>query len=109
MYLNSRQYPELAKFSRKEKIKSLGEAIANEGKWIRRRFLLVVICGIAFFYFLEKILFSIESDTWGSLIVPLIFGLLFYSYLLWEINGPIHSAVRSYIKRNKESLRNENT
>jgi len=37
-----------------------------------------------------------------SFCIPIALGVIFYIYLLWEINGAIHAAVQSMIKQNSE-------
>jgi hypothetical protein len=40
---------------------------------------------------------SLGLPEWAGTGVAVVDGLLFYIYLLWELNGPIEKAVASYL------------
>jgi len=100
MYFSATQYPAL-RGQTKPAIRALiTEALRRHDRWARWRFygfmaaLLVLVVAHAIY---ET---RWNPAEWSGLAMALVAGLLFYLYMLWEINGPIHAAVMKYLATN---------
>lgn len=93
MYTATGQYPSLRGLTKKEQKLLVAAALRKHDKWPGRRFWCVVgaywMTAIGLGGFDETLLLP----DWFGLAALIFGGLLFYCYLLWEINGPIYAAV----------------
>lgn len=96
MYFSISQYPMLQSVSRARQREIVSAASAAYDKWSNKRFWFVVL----------SLLLASWSTKWlvppqylvgfRWLLIPAICALLFYAYLLWDINGPTLRAVQHY-------------
>lgn len=40
---------------------------------------------------------SLHLPEWRAIVVAVVYGVLFYALLVWELNGPLEKAVRKYL------------
>jgi hypothetical protein len=97
MYFSTNQYPELRGKTGQEKSKILKGAIDAYARSTILRFWIAVGILLASFW-IPADFSSQEPSLWHEWIMAAITGLLFYAYLLFEINGPVYTAVRKYLK-----------
>lgn len=102
MYTKFTQFPEMQGLSSPEQKYLLKVALNSHGKVVKFRFYIVLaillFCGGAMGVLDSIINFSQSL----SFLIPITLGVIFYIYLLWEINGAIHAAVQSVVKQNLE-------
>jgi hypothetical protein len=103
MYWRSGQYEVLRGRAPRDRDRIVRDALTKYGRATSRRFLLVVACwfGATIAGILRTRRFAFSD--WKLWLTPVVGGVVFYAYLLWEINGPIRRAVEKVIadKRSK--------
>lgn len=93
MYFKTSDYPVFKGVDKTERNKIVSDAIRAHNKWINIRFILVA-AGLFIFLFSFSSLRSILAlPEWMSLLAFPVSGVLFYAYLLWEINVAVFEAV----------------
>jgi hypothetical protein len=96
MYWATGQYPSLRGLTKKDRNLLVAAALRKHDKWVGRRFwcilgaFLITAIGLGTF---EEALGL--PDCFG-LAKSVSFGLLFYCYLLWELNGAVYAAVSKF-------------
>ena len=101
MYWRSGQYEVLRGRDAKTRNRIVGEALARYGRTSNRRFLLVGAGSVG-------VVLTAGSRAgqnlmgWHLWSVLGAVGVVFYLYLLWEINGPIRAAVERYVKQREK-------
>ncbi|HXT95386.1 MAG TPA: hypothetical protein VN853_03750 [Polyangia bacterium] len=103
MYWRSGQYKVLRGYDAKTRNRVLAEALARYGRATNRRFFLAVASWLGV---IIAVVTSARAGRtpagWRLWVIPGVVGVLFYLYLLWEINGPIRAAVERYVKERKK-------
>ncbi|HVV50595.1 MAG TPA: hypothetical protein VHO06_13095 [Polyangia bacterium] len=101
MYWRSGQYEVLRGRAPKDRERIVRDALARHGRATGRRFLVVV--GLWFGGTITAILRTrrLVLADWKLWLIPIAGGVLFYAYLLWEINGPIRRAVEKTVAEKK--------
>ena len=103
MYWRSGQYQVLRGRDAKTRNRIVGEALARYGRATNRRFFLACASWIGVIIAVATSSRAAHKPTeWRIWIVPAAVGVVFYLYLLWEINGPIRAAVERYVKERKK-------
>lgn len=95
MYFGARQYPELRHMTRPQRLRFVASSIRNHGRSIGWRLLLafvIVVTSSGSVAFLPE---SLNVPDWGGTAIAVAGGLLFYAYMLWELNGPLLVAVKA--------------
>jgi hypothetical protein len=97
VYWRATQYEELAGRPRVDRLRIIRAAVVNHGRSVSRRFFCVVaavvgIDGLAGHLFRDRPRFD-----WRPCIFIASAAVLFYVYMLWEINGPVRVAVAKYL------------
>ncbi len=99
MYFKLGHYPCLKGMAKKEQARLCTAALRKYDRWARLRFWLVVFMLLVSAALVGSLapgeglpagLVAAEAGVAG--------GILFYGYLLWEINGPIYEAVTKFIQ-----------
>lgn len=104
MYYKTGDYPELEGLNKKQKNEFVSEAVKLHNKWISLRFYFVIALTFACSFLVEKLEVALSLPDWSAWIIFPIFGLCFYIYLLWEINGAVFQAVTQHANKiNKET------
>ena len=86
MYFRTRQYPCLSGLPKKKQKRIVMEAIEANCPLATWRFTFFAISVVALPAISDRVFGSTESFDWIGLWVALVSGVLFYIYLLWEIN-----------------------
>jgi len=93
VYWKTSNYPSLQGLTRKEQQHIVTCAIRKSGKAIGYRFLIATVVLLA----VPIVIANFERiPNWSSYLLVAPAGALFYLYILWEINGPIFKAVKTY-------------
>jgi hypothetical protein len=97
MYWRSGQYEVLRGRAPKDRDRIVRDALTKHGRATSRRFLLFVALwfGGTIASILRTRRFALSD--WKLWLLPVVGGVLFYAYLLWEINGPIRRAVEKAV------------
>jgi hypothetical protein len=97
VYWRSGQYEVLRGRAPKDRDRIVRDALTKYGRNTSRRFLFVVALwfGATITSILRARRFALTD--WKLWLIPVVGGLLFYAYLLWEINGPIRRAVEKVV------------
>ena len=77
-------------------------SLKSHGKTVQFRFYIALTMVLIFGGMMGLMDGILNFPQWVSLFTPIILGVIFYLYLLWEINGAIHVAVQNMIKQNSE-------
>lgn len=94
MHFRASHLPPLASLSYVERLRIIAAAVKAHNRWLPFRIaagfalMLVTVVGVGFLNGVPD-----DAGTW----VALLDGVLFYAYLLWELNGPLERAVASYV------------
>ena len=97
MFFKSGQYPALLGKSKPEQRKLVAAAIRAQDKYANVRFVVIIIVLLSSVPFVSSLVARIGiNGAWGIL-WPVACGLLFYGYMLWELNGPVLKAVERYL------------
>lgn len=84
-----------------EQIQVIGSALRQYNKWVSRRFIfaLSILCVV----FLPYAVLDSENSglSWKAIFVYVLGGLVFWIYLLWEINFAVHAAVLKHLGEDK--------
>ena len=93
MFWKPNQYPELKGLSALECRRILTAALSNHGRALIRRFYVAIglLLGTAVLDGAFSPTFP-KSD-WRWWVLPIAAGAVFGTYLLWEVNGPLHRTV----------------
>lgn len=96
MYFKTTEYPLLKGMTKKDQNKVIAAALRQHSRWVGRRFYIILLM-----IFIGTVLLSLYDTrlglpAWFLPIYVLGIGLMFYLYLLWEINGAIFEAVSKY-------------
>jgi len=102
MYTKPAQYPEMQGRSSSEKMQLLKISLKSHGKAMQFRFYIALTMVLFFGGIMGLMDGKLNFPPWLTFFSPIILGLIFYLYLLWEINGAIHVAVQNTIKQNSE-------
>ena len=99
MYWSIHKYPDLAGRPRAERQAIVQAAVKEHRRSFGWR-LLVVFSAVAGGAIAASLRLSPRADlyNWRTWIAPAAAALFIYGYLLIEINGPIHSAVKKYLE-----------
>ncbi len=97
MYWRTGQYEVLRGRAAKDRDGIVRDALAKYGRATSRRFLFVVAWWVG--GTIAGILHTRRSavSDWKVWLIPVAGGVVFYAYLLWEINGPIRRAVERVV------------
>lgn len=103
MYLGANKYPE---FSGKDKtyIRKCLNFCYKEAKMGRRFWFVVsllLLLTIAWIFWIRNIVPSPYTEN-SDFLFPVLIGLLFWLYLLFEINTTMHDAVKKYMRKFQE-------
>jgi drug/metabolite transporter (DMT)-like permease len=98
MYFKTGDFPVLQGLNRKEKNERVANAVKRYNKWISMRFYLVIATVFACAYFTPELEQHYFLPTWSEWAIFSLLALLFYAYLLWEINSAVFKAVCLYEK-----------
>jgi hypothetical protein len=96
MYWKSGDYPEFKSLEEAEQRRIVADALRARGCRVNWRFWIagpVLVAG--------PVAGAVLAD-WplvGCLAAVVVSGPLLCAYLLWEVNGPVHRAVRAYLSR----------
>lgn len=82
--------------SRQEQTHLVAAALRAHNRWVARRFVLAVLLLFLGAVVLGAFGSSLGLTLWWELALLLVCSGLFYAYLIWEVNGPIHRAVVKY-------------
>ncbi|MGS2722078.1 hypothetical protein [Paraglaciecola aestuariivivens] len=96
MYFKTGDYPIFQGVNRKERNKVVAEAVKANNKWVNVRFILAICVLFIFAISVAKLENTFELPGWTPWVIFPVFGILFYTYLLWEINGAVFDAVKEY-------------
>ena len=96
MYLATGQYPSLRELTKKDRNLLVSAALEKHDKWVGRRFSCIVGAFLMTAIGLAAFDETLRLPDWFGFVALVSFGLLFYCYLLWEINGPIYAAVSKF-------------
>jgi peptidoglycan/LPS O-acetylase OafA/YrhL len=97
MYFSSTNYPAMRGKDKRAVTALVTAALRQHDRWAKWRFwgvlalLLTLSIGLAAF---DE---ALQLPDWFAVAVALSGGLVFWVYLLWEINGPMHRAVQKYL------------
>lgn len=98
MYWTSGQYQSLQGRDRQDRQRTVREALAKYGRSTSRRLTLVLVGLVATAVAIASNRWSLATLALWKVIALAVGGaVLFYAYLLWEINGPIRAAVEKYL------------
>ena len=105
MYWRSGQYEVLRGRAPRDRDRIVRDALTKYGRPTGRRFLFVVASwfGATITSILRARRFALSD--WRLWLIPVVGGLLFYAYLLWEINGPIRRAVEMVVAKERAPKR----
>ena len=101
MFFSSNQYPSLAHLPVGERKRVVAAATKRQNPWIGRRFffvLTVIAIGTGALELAAPPLANAELIACGAAV-----GVLFYLYMLAEINGPIHKAVEAHAREVRQN------
>ena len=99
MYFRTSQYPALKHRPRAEQRNIVAAALRGHSRGVAWRFwaalllILVLALGLAWFSVMLRL------PPWVTFAEAVAVGVLFYAYLVWEINGPVHRAVQAYLAK----------
>src|SRR5689334_5883379 len=99
MYFRPSQFPMMKGSSKSEQLRVLIEAINKYGKPCIRRWWIAVaawFCCAALSYFGFLQILNEYDALLAYIGSTLVYGIIFYVYLLWEVNGTIFKAVERY-------------
>jgi protein-S-isoprenylcysteine O-methyltransferase Ste14 len=96
MYFKTSEYPSLKGMTKKDQNNIIAASLRKHSKWVGRRFYIILLM-----IFIGTVLLSLNDTrlglpSWFLPIYVLSLGLMFYLYLLWEINGAIFESVSEY-------------
>lgn len=77
-------------------------SMKSHGKAMQFRFYTALTMVLFFGGMMGLIDGILNFPQWVSFLTPIILAVIFYLYLLWEINGAIHVAVQNMSKQNSE-------
>jgi len=101
VFYSSNQYPSLAHLPVAERKRVVALATKSQNPWIGRRFavvLAVLALGSVILGFAMP-----ELSNSETLVLAVVAGLVFYFYMLVEINGPIRRAVETHLSDARSS------
>ena len=101
MYFNINQYPAMRGKSKAEQRKIVAAALRAHDRWLNKRLLLASCSLLGLVGGGVQLTQSYFAAGWIEWAIFLIAGLLFYAYVLWEINGPVLRAVGRYASERK--------
>ena len=78
----------------------LKTALESHGKAMQSRFYIVLATTLLGGGITGAIDGVLNFPQWVSFATPIILGVIFYLYILWEINGSIHVAVKNVVNQN---------
>lgn len=97
MYFNVNQYPALRGKSQSARRDIITTALRRYDRWITKRILLVVCSLIGLAGGGVQVAQRYSASAWIDWAILFAAALLFYGYILREINGPVLRAVENYI------------
>ncbi len=105
MYLGSNQYPEFLDKDKKYKMDCIKFCYnkANMGRRFWFIAILLIVFSILWGCWIEDLALGIYADSYGFLF-PIVMGVLFWFYLLYEINVTIRQSVKKYIVEFENSI-----
>ena len=99
VYFNITQYPAMKGKAKADQRFIVITALRHHDRWINKRFF-AVICGLLGILGLSTHLTQrYLTAVWMDWVLVLACGVVFYAYILWEINGPVFRAVERYLSR----------
>jgi hypothetical protein len=97
VYWRSGQYGILQQYPPKERVGIVRAAAAKHGRGYGARFLLAFATYAAAVLASARYIAPRSVWDWRVWAILVGGGVLFYGYLLWEINGPMRAAVERYL------------
>lgn len=97
MYFRAAQYPQLASLRSSERRLVVAAAIREHNTWVGRRLVLAFVAMLITTVGVGFLPASMLVPEWAGTAVAVVDGVLFYLYLLWELNGPILRAVEQHV------------
>jgi len=97
LYFKTGQYPDLKDLSKPEQQRIVVDAIDQYARTTRWRFWIAILVVVASPFVPDSLPGDNGQTSWASLLFLGIGVVLFYVYLLWEINGPLFKAVQAYL------------
>lgn len=97
MYFGASQYPVLAHLSSTDRRRTVAAALRSQNPWVARRLVIAFFLGAVIAGALSWFAPAWHLPDWSASAVALFDGLLFYAYMLWEVNGPIFLAVEKHV------------
>ncbi|MBA6291526.1 hypothetical protein H4J58_00145 [Colwellia sp. MB3u-70] len=104
MYYKTGDYPELEGLNKKQKNEFVSEAVKLHNKWISLRFYFVIALTFACSFLVAEFEVALSLPDWSAWVIFPIFGLCFYIYLLWEINGAVFQAVYQHTNQPNKKI-----
>ena len=99
MYFRTSQFPALKRRSRAEQRRIIVAALQAHARGISWRFWAALILIAVLAVGLGYLSLALRLPPWTTLAEAVVVGVLFYCYLIWEINGPVHRAVQAYLAK----------
>lgn len=104
MYFKPSQYPSLKGMTKPEQIQVIGSALQQYNKWVGRRLILAfLILIVAFLPF--PVFDTVRGElSWSTLVGYVLGGVVFWIYILWEINFPVYAAVSKHLSQDEAAV-----
>jgi p-aminobenzoyl-glutamate transporter AbgT len=103
MYFSTHQYPWIRSLPKTEQKAAMSDIYKKERRYVWR-FFAVVVSLIVFVPLVARLFLNNSLAEWS----PLIVGVAFYMYMIWEINGPLYRAAKRHFEAPKSgALENE--
>ncbi|HEY4373616.1 MAG TPA: hypothetical protein VGN52_16920 [Burkholderiales bacterium] len=99
MYFRTSQFPLLKHRPRTEQQRIVSEAMKRHARAVGWRFWAALPVIVALALGLAYLGARYRLPQWTTALEAVLVGLIFYGYLLWEINGPVHRAVQAYLAK----------
>ena len=99
MYFRTSQYPALKRRPRAEQRDIVACALRHHSRGVAWRFWAALVLIVVLALGLAWVGVILRLPPWITLAEAVVVGLLFYVYLIWEINGPVHRAVQAYMAK----------
>lgn len=97
MYFNVDRYPALRGKPKSDQRAIILAALRRHDRWINKRILLVICSVLGLSGAGVQLARRYLAAAWIDWAILLAAGLLFYGYILWEINGPVLRAIKKYV------------
>jgi len=101
MYFNINQYPAMRDKSKGEQRNIVGTALRKHDRWLNKRLLFASCCLLGLVGGGVQLTQRYFAPAWVDWLIFVLAGLLFYAYILWEINGPVRRAVEKHVSEQR--------